>query len=229
MENMNLPRHISIIMDGNGRWAKKRLLPRSKGHEAGVKNLEKIANAAFDRGVPFISIYAFSTENWNRPQEELDKLFELLARYFREKLPSFHEKGIRIRVMGDISRFDDTLRGVIENAIESTAALKPFTLNIGLNYGSRAEIVRAVKNIIAAGETDITEETISRYLYTSDIPDPDLLIRTGERRLSNFMLYQNAYTELYFTDTLWPAFTEKHLEKALDEYAARDRRFGAIK
>jgi undecaprenyl diphosphate synthase len=224
-----LPRHIAFIMDGNGRWAQKRLLPRSAGHEAGIGNLRKIADKCFELGIGVVSIYAFSTENWKRPKDEVDKLFSLLKRFFLKELKRMKENGIRLSVMGDLSAFPADAREATERALAETAQNTARVLNIGLNYGGRAEILNAAKKMIEAGEREITEETFSKYLYTADLPDPDLLVRTCEKRLSNFMLWQCAYTEIYFSDTPWPSFGERALMKALAEYAGRQRKFGGLK
>lgn len=224
-----LPRHIAFIMDGNGRWAKQRNLPRSEGHRAGVAALKKIVPACFDLGISYVSLYAFSTENWNRPKDEIDKLFGFLKSYFKTELPKFIKQGVRINVMGDMDRLTPDLREITKEAMAKTAAFTDKAFNIGLNYGSRPEIIRAVNNIIAAGLTKVDEELFGRFLYTDGIPDPDLLVRTSEKRLSNFMLYQCAYTELCFVDKYWPDFDKKALYEVLDDFATRQRRYGAIK
>ena len=212
-EKRAVPRHVAIILDGNGRWAKKRFLPRNAGHAAGSKNVEKICAAAWDMGIEYVTMYAFSTENWSRPKEEVDALMKLLYSYLKDCLKTSEKNNMQVRVIGDITR------------------LAP-----ALNYGSRDEIRRAVTKMgkdVKDGilnPIDITEETISGYLDTKGIPDPDLMIRTsGEQRLSNYLLWQMAYTEFYFTDCLWPDFNKKELEKAVEYYQQRDRRFGGVK
>ena len=229
MSDITLPKHIAFIMDGNGRWAKKRGLPRSEGHRAGVNALKKIVPECYDRGISYVSLYAFSTENWNRPQSEIDRLFDYLRSFFKSELPKFIRRSVRVVALGDISRLTTDLQDIIKEAGAKTAHFKDKAFCIGLNYGSRPEIIRAVNNIIASGITRVDEALFSRFLYTAGIPDPDLLVRTSEKRLSNFMLYQCAYTEIYFTDIYWPDFDKKALNAALDDYANRQRRFGAIK
>ena len=224
-----IPKHIAFIMDGNGRWAKQRHLPRSQGHRAGVNALKKIVPECYDRGISYVSLYAFSTENWNRPQDEIDKLFGFLKSFFKSELPKFMKRGIKIIAMGDSSRLSLDLQEIIREAESKTAVFKDKAFCIGLNYGSRSEIIRAVNNIIASGITKVDEELFARFLYTAGIPDPDLLVRTSEKRLSNFMLYQCAYTEICFIDKYWPDFDEKALDEVLVEYSNRSRRFGAIK
>ena len=229
MSDILLPKHIAFIMDGNGRWAKQRNLPRTEGHRKGVAALKKIVPECFNRGIQYVSLYAFSTENWNRPQDEIDNLFDYLKSYFKSELPKFIRDKIKIVIMGDVSRLSADLREIISDAERKTAAFTDKAFLIGLNYGGRPEIIRAVNNIIAAGITQIDESLFSRFLYSAGIPDPDLLVRTSEKRLSNFMLYQCAYTELCFIDMLWPDFDKKALDAVLSEYAGRKRRFGAIK
>lgn len=198
----NLPRHIAFIMDGNGRWAKKRFLPRKAGHREGVKTMRRIVDECFKIGIPYLTVYAFSTENKNRPQDEVEALFNLMEEYFTEFLNELLEKNICVRTMGDTSYFPETLRNIIADAIEKSASCTGGTLNIALNYGSRDEILRAV-NVAVKNGAVLDSDAFSRLLYTSDLPDPDLVVRTGgESRLSNFMLYQCAYSELFFTKTL---------------------------
>lgn len=224
-----LPRHIAFIMDGNGRWAKKRFLPRKAGHREGVKTMRKIVDACFALHIPYVTVYAFSTENKARPDDEVRSLFALMEEYFSEFLADMLEKDVRITTMGDLSYFPESLRTIIGEAKEKSKACQSGTLNIALNYGARAEIVRAVNRAVQAGET-VDEERFARYLYTADMPDPDLIVRTGgETRWSNFMLYQSAYSELVFCKTLWPSFDEKNLYEILNEYALRERRFGKVK
>jgi undecaprenyl diphosphate synthase len=230
-----IPRHIAIIMDGNGRWAKKRFLPRTAGHREGVERVSEIVEAASDLNVQCLSLYAFSTENWKRPKEEIDALMNLLILYINRELDRIHKNNIKMRVMGDISKLPKNVAEKVQMAIEKTKDNTGMVLNIGLNYGGRDEIVRAVKNILAdvkrgkLKEEDINSDMFSKYLYTSELPDPDLLIRpSGELRLSNFMLYQVAYTEFWFSEIYWPDFKPKNLYEAIIDYQKRDRRFGGI-
>ncbi len=230
MENdITLPRHVAIIMDGNGRWAKKRGLPRSFGHKVGTENVRKIVKYCSKKGIEYLTVYAFSTENFKRPQDEVSTLMKLLVEYFNKETDELRENGVRLNVIGDTSSFAPVVREAIENGIKKTENCSKLVFTIALAYGARAEIVNAVKNIISSGVEDINEETISKYLYTYDLPDPDLIIRTsGEERLSNFLLYQAAYSEFYFTDVLWPDFSEKEFDKALEEYSKRNRRYGGV-
>lgn len=230
-----IPKHIAIIMDGNGRWAKKRFLPRTAGHREGVERVSEIVEAASDLNVQCLSLYAFSTENWKRPKEEIDALMNLLVLYINRELDRIHKNNIRMRVMGDISKLPKNVAEKVQMAIEKTKDNTGMVLNIGLNYGGRDEIIRAVKNILAdvkrgkLKEEDINSDMFSKYLYTSELPDPDLLIRpSGELRLSNFMLYQVAYTEFWFSEIYWPDFKPKNLYEAIIDYQKRDRRFGGI-
>jgi undecaprenyl diphosphate synthase len=225
----NLPKHVAIIMDGNGRWAKKRGLPRTFGHKAGTENVRRIVKYCSKMGIEYLTVYAFSTENFKRPIEEVSALMKLLIEYFNREAEELRQNGVRLNVIGDVDSFSDTVKQAMRNGIEKTKDCNKLVFSIALAYGSRAEIVRAVKAIKEQGIEEITEETISRFLYTHDIPDPDLIIRTsGEERLSNFLLYQAAYSEFYFTDCLWPDFDEKEFDKALEEYARRNRRFGGV-
>jgi len=221
--------HIGFIMDGNGRWAKKRLMPRSYGHKEGVKNVLEIVEYAFDLGIKTVSLYAFSTENWSRPKEEIDLLFDLIRKYFKDNINKLLKEGVRLQIMGDISNLPADIFDDFSKSLERTKNNDKHILNIGINYGGRVEIVRAVNNIIGDGVKNITEEIFRKYLYTADISDPDLIIRTsGESRLSNFLLFQAAYSELYFTKTLWPDFHKKELDKALEDYKSRNRRYGGV-
>ncbi len=225
----NLPSHVAFIMDGNGRWAKKRFLPRKAGHREGVKTMRRIVNECFEIGIPFVSVYAFSTENKNRPQDEVDSLFKLMEEYFTEFLSELLEKNICVRIMGDVSYFPESLRNIIADAIKKSASNSGGTFNIALNYGARDEILRAV-NVAVQNGKQLDTAAFSKLLYTADLPDPDLVVRTGgESRLSNFMLYQCAYSELFFTKTLWPDFSQKLLYEILNDYSARERRFGKVK
>jgi len=231
----NIPEHVAIIMDGNGRWAKKRFLPRTAGHQEGMKRVIDIVETAEKLNIKYLSLYAFSTENWKRPKEEIEGLMKLLVRYIEIELERIHKNNIKIQTMGDLSKLPKIPREEVERAIKLTKNNTKMILNIGLNYGGKDEIVRAVKNILEdikmgnINEEDINTETFSNYLYTKGLPEPDLLIRpSGEQRLSNFMLYQMAYTEFWFSDVLWPDFKEKDLYRAIIDYQKRNRRFGGI-
>ena len=228
MENGSLPRHVAVIMDGNGRWAKKRGLPRTLGHKAGTENVRRIVKYCSKKGRKYLTVYAFSTENFRRPQDEVGALMRLLIQYFNNETDELKENGVRLNVIGDISEFQPKVREAIQNGLDKTKDCDGLVFTIALAYGARAEIVRAVKSIIDEG-CEVTEETVSKHLYTFDMPDPDLIIRTsGEERLSNFLLYQAAYSEFYFTKTLWPDFDESEMDKALEEFAKRDRRYGGV-
>ena len=235
LEGIALPRHVAMIMDGNGRWAKKRMLPRSLGHRAGVEALRGVITMSSNIGIEVLTLYAFSTENWARPKDEVGVLMDLLVEFLNKEIAELHENGVNIRFMGDVEKFPDRCSVAIKNAIGLTKNNKGLVVNIALNYGGRHEIVRAVKEIadeVQRGNMSIDsigEGTISDHLYTCGLPDPDLLIRTsGEMRLSNFMLYQSSYSELYIPDTLWPDFDEAEYEKALIDYSKRKRRYGKI-
>ena len=223
-------------MDGNGRWAKKRLLPRAMGHSAGAKNVEPMCKAAWDLGIKYLTVYAFSTENWTRSDDEVSTLMKLLKEYMEGCIEKSRKNNMRVRVIGDVSKLSKDLQESIKRLEDYSKDFDGLQFQVALNYGGRDDIVRAVKKIAkktSTGELNpdaITDEVISSNLDTADIPDPDLLIRTsGELRISNFMLWQMAYTEMYFTDVYWPDFDKKELEKALDYYANRDRRFGGRK
>ena len=223
-----IPKHVGIIMDGNGRWAKLRGKERSYGHKIGSNNVEKIVSHAFKSGVTALSLYAFSSENWSRPKAEVDELMRLLKVYFKKFIGKLLKNDIRLMVMGDLSVLDNELQKVIGEAIEKSSTNTGATLNIALNYGGRQEVVRAVNSLLQDGK-EITVEGISSRLYTAEIGEPDLIIRTGgELRLSNFMLYQGAYSELYFTDVLWPDFNADEFDKALEEFGKRNRRYGNV-
>ena len=233
---MSVPKHIAIIMDGNGRWAKKRGLPRNAGHTAGAKNVENICLAAKKLGVKYLTLYAFSTENWSRPEAEVKALMKLLAGYLNKCVQTAHENKMHIRVIGDISRLSEKFQKQIIEAERVSSVYDGLNLTIAINYGSRDEMLRAMRSVcadvkeekLAPGE--LTEELFGRYLDTRELPDPDLLIRTsGEQRLSNYLLWQLAYSEFYFTGVPWPDFDEKELRKAIDAYENRDRRYGGIK
>lgn len=225
MENNRLPNHIAIILDGNGRWAKKRLLPRTLGHKAGADNLYDLAKYANRIGLKEMTVFAFSTENWSRPKDEVDYLMKLLKTFF-ERLIRKMDEDIRIRIIGERENLSEDILDSIVRIEAKTKDYPGMKLNIAFNYGSKDEIVRACKDCIKNNE-EITKENISKHLYVSDV---DLLIRTsGEERISNFLLWQIAYSELYFTDVYWPDFSHKELDKAIEEYNKRDRRFGGLK
>jgi len=230
-----IPSHVAIIMDGNGRWASQHHLPRLSGHEAGRKSVKAVAQAAIDHGVRYLTLYAFSVENWQRPRDEVQGLMGLLRGVIREELNEMGKEGIRLRTIGRRQDLPEAVREELEGAIERTKENTRLDLILALSYGSRVEITEAVQAIgreIKAGKLDpekITEETVSANLYTEGIPDPDLLIRTsGEMRISNFMLWQISYAEIYVTPVLWPDFGKDEFAKALADYAGRDRRFGGI-
>ena len=228
----SIPNHIAIILDGNGRWAKKRHMPRTYGHAQGAKNVEKICRAAYEMGVKYITFYAFSTENWKRPREEVDELMRILKDYLDKSRVKARDNNMRVRVIGDRSVLSPDIIEAIDLIEKESAEYTGLNMTIALNYGSRDEITRAVKKIVNEGidAGSITQDVISAHLDTADIPDPDLLIRTsGEQRLSNYLLWQLAYTEFYFTDVYWPDFQEEDLKKACEYYAGRDRRFGNAK
>lgn len=226
------PQHIAIIMDGNGRWAKARNLPRLAGHRAGTENLRRVLRACKNHGVKIVTLYAFSTENWRRPAEEVEGLMKLLETYIDRELEALHREGVQIRHLGRLERIPPALQRKIQHAIEYTRNNTELILNVALNYGGRAEIVDAARRMLAEGlrPEDVTEATFSRYLYTTGLPDPDLIIRTsGEYRVSNFLIWQGAYAEYDITEVLWPDFDEKELAKAIEHYRRRERRFGGLK
>ncbi len=226
MANDNL--HVAIIMDGNGRWAINRKKPRSYGHKKGSDNVEKIADSAFNNGVKTLTLYAFSCENWSRPKQEVEELMRLLKVYLNKFIKKLVKNGIRLNISGDTSVFNDELKSVIKDGLEKTKNNTAHVLNIALNYGGRQEIVMAVNKLIDNNE-EITIEGISKNLYTYEFGEPDLIIRTGgECRLSNFLTFQSTYSELYFTDVLWPDFNEDDLKKALNEFYNRNRRYGGL-
>lgn len=232
----NIPRHVAIIMDGNGRWATKRGLPRSAGHRAGMEALRDLITASSELGIEALTLYAFSTENWKRPRDEVGTLFSLVVEYFNREISELHEKGVRIRVLGDMSRVPQKARAALMRAEDMTHDNRGLKLNLAINYGARAELVRAARALAedvsngGMAPDAIDEAAVSSRLYTSGQPDVDLLIRTGgEMRLSNFLLYQSAYAELLFTDTLFPDFDKAHYLDAIREFQGRSRRFGAIK
>ena len=233
---MNVPQHIAIILDGNGRWAKAKGMPRNYGHAQGSKNVEKICETAYKMGVKYLTVYAFSTENWNRPQSEVDALMTLLRNYMKTCLKTAEKNRMKVRVIGDITRLDEDIRTRILELEEASKNNDGLNFQIAINYGSRDEMVRAMRKMMQdcrdgkLEPEDVTEELFSSYLDTAGIPDPDLLIRTsGELRLSNYLLWQLAYTEFYFTDVPWPAFTKDDLWKAIEKYNSRERRYGGVK
>ena len=229
------PRHIAIIMDGNGRWAKKRGLPRSAGHAAGAESFRRAAKYCRSLGVEYLTVYAFSTENWKRPEGEVSTIMKLLGKYLHEAIDTMERDHIRMKVFGDIEGLSPELRKLVEKTDEISKRYEGFQANICLNYGGRDEILHAARRYardLAEGraEGELTEEVFSNYLYSAGIPDPDLLIRPGgEQRISNFLLWQCAYAEFYFTDVLWPDFSPQELDKAIAEFQRRDRRYGKVK
>ena len=237
VDKNRLPIHIGFIMDGNGRWATKRGMPRKFGHKRGADVLEKIVDYCFNIGIKYVSVFAFSTENWKRPKEEVDYIFNLLRDYIRkqnekntnQRQKEIEQRNIQIHTMGDLTKIPKDLYDEILKIKTETNDCDKFVLNIAMNYGGRDDIVYAVNKLLKANKKEINERDISSALYTADIPDPDFIIRTaGDVRLSNFMLYQSAYAELYFTKTLWPDFKPKHLDKALKNYTKRNRKFGNV-
>ena len=235
LSQMKIPNHVAIILDGNGRWAKKRLMPRNYGHMQGAKTVEKICEDAWNMGIHYLTVYAFSTENWKRPEDEVNALMKLLKNYLKDCIERSNSNDMRVRVIGDKTGLNDEIRDKIAELEEMTKNNTGLNFTIAINYGSRDEMVRAMKKMATdikdgkVSENEISEETFGNYLDTVGIPDPDLLIRTsGEQRLSNYLLWQLAYTEFYFTDVLWPDFSKKDLEDAILAYNKRDRRFGKI-
>jgi undecaprenyl diphosphate synthase len=227
----NIPRHIAVIMDGNGRWAKARGLPRMAGHQAGVENLRRVIEGCAEDGVQILTIYAFSTENWVRPQEEVKGLMSILEDVIDRELGELHKNGVQLRHIGRLEGLTPLLQKKVAQAMELTRENKKLILNIAFNYGGRDELVRAVQNMIRDGvpAEDVDEALVAKYLYTAGVPDPDLIIRTsGEQRGSNFLIWQSAYSEWYFPTVYWPDFDKEELRKALWEYSSRDRRFGGI-
>ena len=230
------PQHIAIIMDGNGRWAKKRGLPRTAGHAAGAETFRRIATYCRSIGVKYLTVYAFSTENWKRSREEVECIMALFEKYLHEAIDEMEQDHIRLKVLGDLSRISPELRALIERTAEISTHYDGFQANVCINYGGRDEIVHAARRFAAqcaAGEKkpeELTEEAFGGLLYTAGIPDPELIIRpSGEERVSNFLLWQSAYAEYYFTDVLWPDFDELELDRAIAAYQKRDRRFGGVK
>ena len=232
---MSVPRHVAIILDGNGRWAKAKGLPRTAGHTAGAKNVEVVCEEAYNMGIEYLTLYAFSTENWNRSKEEVTALMNLLNQYLKNCLKTAKKNNMRIRVIGDISRLDPSMQEKICLLEKESTSYTGLNLTIAINYGSRDEIVRGIKRMYQDVEEHkldadaISEDTVSKYLDTADLPDPDLMIRTsGEQRLSNYLLWQLAYAEFYFTPVAWPDFHGEELRKAVEAYENRDRRYGKV-
>lgn len=233
LDRTNIPKHIAIIMDGNGRWAKKRGLSRSVGHSVGSQTLKKIVEACYDLGVKYLTVFAFSTENWSRPKEEVDGLLKLLLEYLRNAEKELKGKNVRIRVIGDRKRLPEEIQTEIERVEKNTSLISGLDFIIALNYGGRQEIVEAVSCLVQEAKegtiSEINEDAISQRLFTHEIPDPDLLIRTsGEMRISNFLIWQCSYSEFYFCDVLWPDFSKENLEQAILSYQSRQRRFGGV-
>lgn len=230
-----IPGHVAIIMDGNGRWAKERGMERCEGHRQGVESVRTILKAAQNKGVKYLTLYVFSTENWGRPQEEVDMLMELLCKSIINEMDDLKKEGVRVRIVGDKDNLPDNVKKHITEIENETAGEETINLQLALNYSARAELVRAARNLaeeVCAGRmplSDINQDNISERLYTFSIPDPDFIIRTGgEQRLSNFMLWQGAYSELYFTPVYWPDFGDKEFNEAIEEYSRRERRFGLV-
>jgi undecaprenyl diphosphate synthase len=230
-----LPAHIAIIMDGNGRWARKRGLPRVAGHRAGIGAVREVVEGSAELGIPVLTLYAFSVENWKRPRAEVSTLMGLLKEYLNKELENIHRNNIRFRTIGRVDELDPTVRTELEKGIERTSTNTGMTFNVALNYGGRAEIVDAVNRLLrnggreAAANGGISENDFAKYLYTAGQPDPDLLIRTsGELRISNFLLWQIAYAEIWVTDTLWPDFDKRHLYEAIIAFQKRERRYGGL-
>lgn len=230
MQDIKIPRHIAFIMDGNGRWAKKRLLPRKAGHREGVSALRRMVDECENAGVEMVSFYAFSTENWTRPQDEIDALFKMVKEFADKHLGEYVKRGLRIMFMGDLTKLPkdtvDSLKKILSEAKDN----KGMIVNIALNYGGRDEIVHAVNKIISAGVREINKDVLSDCMYTGGLPDPDVIVRSsGEKRLSNFMLWQAAYSELIFLDEYWPDFDAAVFKKIIEEYSKRDRRYGNVR
>lgn len=232
-ENLRIPRHIAIIMDGNGRWAKKRGMPRTAGHAIGAETFRKIATYCKNVGVDYLTVYAFSTENWKRPADEVSAIMSLLEKYLNEAIEKMEKDKIRLFIMGDMAPLSPKIKELAAHTAAISNKLSGFQVNLCLNYGGRDEIIKAVRHYAEeyknGGAPMLTEENFGQYLYSKGIPDPDLIIRpSGEMRLSNFLIWQSAYSELYFTDVLWPDFNEKELDRAIAVYNGRDRRYGGV-
>ena len=229
MNKNNKLEHLAIIMDGNGRWAIKRKKPRLFGHKAGIESLKRTIDACLDFNIKYLTIFAFSTENWSRPQEEVNGIMNIANQFCDNDLQTIINKGVKVLTMGDISRLPDKLEQTLYKVVDKTKNNSKLVLNIAINYGARAEIIRAVNNLLSSGIKECTEKEFESQLYTSGLPDPDLIIRaSGENRLSNFMLYQCAYSEFYFPKVHWPDFNKKVIEKAIKVYQKRNRRFGGL-
>lgn len=233
---VRIPEHIAVILDGNGRWAKKRGMPRTAGHAIGAETFRRVATYCRDIGVKYLTAYAFSTENWKRPPEEVAEIWDLLRQYLEESYERMERDRVKVRILGDREGMPDDVKELLSKIDAKNEHIDGITMSLCINYGSRDEITHAVRSLaesVAAGElspADITETEISRRLYSDGIPDPDLVIRpSGEVRLSNFLLWQSAYSELYFTDTLWPDFGERDIDRAVEEFNRRDRRYGGVK
>lgn len=231
----NMPQHVAIIMDGNGRWAKQRNMPRTMGHKAGVETIRRIVKEADRLGIKYITLYAFSTENWKRPKDEVNALMKLLVQYLKSEVTELHKNEVVLRVLGDITALQEECKKEIEESIELTKNNTGLVLNVAFNYGGRDEIIRAVKNIVSDVESgkvnkeNINQDLFSQYLYTKDSPDPDLIIRpSGEQRISNFLLWQCAYSEFWYSNVNWPDFSENDLQQAIYDYQNRDRRYGGV-
>lgn len=226
---MDKPRHIAFIMDGNGRWAKKRGLERTAGHRAGTENIRSIIRHSKDLGIEAVTFYAFSSENFSRPEKEVGFLMKLIGEYFNSEIKELHKEGARITILGDLSQFSLPIQMILKSAMSLTKNNSDILVNIALGYGGRQEILRAVNLALKEGKKSITAEEFESYLYTAGMPDPDLIIRTsGEQRLSNYLIYQSSYSELYFTETLWPDFDIKCYDQAIEAYQHRNRRFGGL-
>ena len=233
---MKIPQHVAIILDGNGRWAKSKGMPRNYGHTVGAKNVETVCQAAHDMGIKYLTLYAFSTENWNRPDNEVNALMKLLESYLKNCIKTADKNNMRVRVIGDTTKLSEKFQNQIKELESASAHNDGLNLQIAINYGSRDEMVRAIRKLAKdcidgkVNPEEIEEQTFEQYLDTKGIPDPDLMIRTsGELRLSNYLLWQLAYTEFYFTDVPWPDFSKEELEKAIEQYNHRDRRYGGVK
>ena len=229
-KTQNLPEHIAIIMDGNGRWAKKRSLPRTAGHVAGAKTFKNIARYCNKIGLKYLTVYAFSTENWKRPADEVEGIMNLLRDYLKDA-ENFKNENIKVKFIGDLEPLADDIKELIKKDEDGSKDATGLNLNIAINYGGRDEITKAVRKIVAEGVNpeDITEDTISQHLYTAGQPDPDFIIRpSGEYRLSNYLIWQSAYAEYWFSDVLWPDFKPRHLDKAIEDFNRRNRRFGGV-
>ncbi len=229
MENLRVPTHIAIIMDGNGRWAKRKGMPRIMGHYRGAEVAEEITQACIELGVKYLTLFAFSTENWNRPREEVELLFELLRSYLTQKKDRLMELGVRLRFIGRRDRIEKSLRTLMEELELYTEGNSSITVLLAIDYGGRDDIVRGVNKAIALGLSRVDEESFAKLLDLEDIPDPDILIRTaGEKRISNFLLWNLAYTELFFSDLCWPDFTKEELIRAIEDFSKRKRKFGRV-